>query len=96
MKKNYKILGVTLARGGSKDVKNKNIRDFNSKPLIYYTIKEALKVKNFSNYIVSTDSIKIKKISENLGANCPFLRPKKLSNDTTSSVDALIHAVNFC
>lgn len=96
MKNNYKILAVTLARGGSKGVKDKNIKKFNGKPLIYYTIKEALKVKNLSNYIISTDSIKIKKISENYGVNCPFLRPKKLSTDKTSSVDALIHSVNFC
>ena len=96
MKKKYKILGVTLARGGSKGVKNKNIRNFNGKPLIYHTIKEALKVKKFTDYIVSTDSIKIKNISEKLGADCPFLRPKNISNDRASSVEALIHAVNFC
>lgn len=96
MKNKYKILGVTLARGGSKGVKNKNIKNFNGKPLIYHTIKEAIKVKYLSNYIISTDSKKIKNICESYGANCPFLRPKNLASDTTSSVDALIHSVKFC
>ena len=95
MKEKYNILGITLARGGSKGVKNKNIKLLNKKPLIYYTINEALKSKLISNYIVSTDSKEIKKISEKYGANVPFLRPKVLSTDTSSSSDALKHAVNF-
>ena len=55
------ILGVTLARGGSKGIKNKNLAKIKGKPLIYYTIKEAKKTKEITNYIVSTDSSKIKK-----------------------------------
>jgi len=86
---------VTLARGGSKGVKNKNIKLLNNKPLIYYTIKEALKCKFLTSYIVSTDSKDIKNISEKYGAQVPFLRPKKLSSDTSSSSDALKHAVDF-
>ena len=50
-----------------------------NKPLIYYTIKEALKSKYIDRYLISTDSKKIKKISESFNAECPFLRPKKLS-----------------
>ena len=86
---------MTLARGGSKGVKNKNIKLINNKPLIYYTIKEALKCKFLTSYIVSTDSKDIKNISEKYGAQVPFLRPKKLSSDTSSSSDALKHAVDF-
>ena len=86
---------MTLARGGSKGVKNKNIKLLNNKPLIYYTIKEALKCKFLTSYIVSTDSKDIKNISEKYGAQVPFLRPKKLSSDTSSSSDALKHAVDF-
>ena len=85
---------MTLARGGSKGVKNKNIKLLNNKPLIYYTIRE-VKSKFLTSYIISTDSIEIKKISEKFGANVPFLRPKKLSTDTSSSSDALKHAVRF-
>ena len=86
---------MTLARGGSKGVKNKNIKLLNNKPLIYYTIKEALKCKFLTSYIVSTDSKDIKNISEKYGAQVPFLRPKKLSSDTSSSSDALKHAGDF-
>ena len=86
------ILAITLARGGSKGVKNKNIKKINGKPLISYTIKEAKKSKYINDYIVSTDSKEIAKISQKCGANVPFLRPKKISSDKASSVDALIHA----
>ena len=87
------VLGVTLARSGSKSVKNKNIVLINKKPLIYYTIKEALKSNYITNYIVSTDSKKIKNISEKYSAVVPFLRPKKLSGDKAKSADALKHAL---
>ena len=70
-----RILGVTLARGGSKSVKNKNIVELGGRPLIAYTIQEVLKSKYITDYIVSTDDIEIKKISEFHGANVPFLRP---------------------
>jgi len=62
LKKN--ILGVTLARGGSKGIKNKNLSKINGKPLIFYTIKEAKKSKDITNYIVSTDSRIIKNIAK--------------------------------
>ena len=95
MKEKFNILGITLARGGSKGVKNKNIKLLNKRPLIYYTIKEAIKSKLISDYIVSTDSKEIKRVSEKYGASVPFLRPKKFSLDSSSSSDALKHAVNF-
>ena len=63
MYKNKKILGVTLARGGSKGVKLKNIKKINDKPLIWYTIKEAQKSEYIDNYIVSTDHLRINKFS---------------------------------
>lgn len=90
-----KILAITLARGGSKGIKSKNIKKINNKPLIFYTIYEAKKSKLISDYIVSTDSKKIAKIAQYYGAKVPFLRPKKLSTDKASSVDALIHATLF-
>ena len=90
-----KVLAITLARGGSKKIKNKNIVSLNKKPLIYYTIKEAKKSKRITDYIVSTDSLKIAKVSKKYGAEVPFLRPKLLSRDKSTSVDALIHALNF-
>tara|TARA_B100001989_G_C24539881_1_gene466902 strand:+ start:1354 stop:2058 length:705 start_codon:yes stop_codon:yes gene_type:complete len=93
MYKNKKILAVTLARGGSKGVKLKNIKKINGKPLIWYTIKEAQKSKYIDNYIVSTDHLRIKNVAISYGVDVPFLRPKNISNDKSSSVDALQHAV---
>ena len=87
------ILGITLARSGSKSIKNKNITLINNYPLIYYTIKEAKKSKLLSNYIVSTDSKHIKKVCNKFGADTPFLRPKKYSSDKSSSASALKHAL---
>tara|TARA_B000000460_G_C21525108_1_gene397922 strand:- start:111 stop:806 length:696 start_codon:yes stop_codon:yes gene_type:complete len=89
------ILGITLARGGSKGVLKKNIRTLCSKPLIQYTIDEALKSNLINNYIVSTDDKEIALIAEKLGAGVPFLRPTKYATDRASSVSALQHAVNF-
>ncbi len=93
MIKSKKILAITLARGGSKSVKLKNIKNINGKPLIYYTIKEALRSKYIDDYIVSTDSKKISYIAKKFGANVPFLRAKKFSTDKSTSQDALNHSL---
>ena len=93
--KKYKILAVTLARGGSKSIRKKNISKINGKPLLYYTIKEALKSKLISRYIVSTDDREIQKIALKYGAESPFLRPKKLAKDKSLAVDADIHALKW-
>ena len=95
IRNNMKILGITLARGGSKSVPLKNIRPILKKPLIYYTIKEAKKSKLLTDYIVSTDHKRIFEISKKYGASVPFIRPTNLSRDNTTSVASLQHAVNF-
>ncbi len=69
-----KILITICARGGSKGVKGKNIRPLNGKPLIYYTIKQALKWGKAKHVIVTTDSLQIAKIAKKYGAKVPFLR----------------------
>ena len=89
----YKILGVTLARSGSKGVKQKNIKNLCGHPLLSYTIYAAKKSKLISRYVVSTNSKKFKNICLNYGADVPFLRPEKLSKDNVWSRDALKHAV---
>lgn len=89
----YKILGVTLARSGSKGVKQKNVKDLSGNPLLSYTIYAAKKSQLISRYVVSTNSKKFKNICLNYGANVPFLRPERLSKDYTWSRDALKHAV---
>ena len=93
---NNRILSIILARGGSKSVKNKNIVDLCGKPLIAHTIIEAKKSKFIDRLIVSTDDSKIKSIALKYGAECPFNRPKNLSSDKATSLDALIHATNWC
>ena len=84
---------MTLARGGSKKIKNKNIVKINNKPLIFYTIKECQKSKLLTNYIISTDSRKITKISKKYNVETPFLRPKNISNDKSTSSIAIKHAL---
>lgn len=86
-----KVLAIIPARGGSKGIPNKNIKLFCGKPLIYYTIATAKKSKIFDRIIVSTDSYKIKKISEKFGAEVPFLRPEYLARDNSNIVDAVLH-----
>lgn len=90
-----KILAITLARGGSKSIKKKNIYKLNGKPLLYYTIKEAKKCKLISRYIVSTDDKEIQKVAKKYGAECPFLRPKNLSGDRASAAKADLHALQW-
>ena len=80
-------------RGGSKGVKNKHTKLINGKPLMYYTIKQAIKSKIFDHIVVSTDSKKILKKARSCGAEGWFLRPKKLALDTSPKVPAIKHAL---
>ncbi len=90
------ILGTICARGGSKGVKNKNIRLLLGKPLISYSIN-ALKSWAKTNRIVcSTDSDKILEIAKEYGAETPFVRPAEMATDTASKLDVLKHLLNFC
>ena len=93
--KNKKIIAVIPARGNSKAIPKKNIYKILGKPLIYYTINEAKKSKFITYILLSTDSKKIKKIAEKIGAPAPFLRPKNLSTDFVPSLPVVKHAVNF-
>ena len=92
---NKKILAVTLARGGSKSVPKKNIKKISGKPLIAYTIEEALKSKYIDDYLVSTDCKEIAKVANDFGAETPFIRPDEYSTDEASSLSAIKHAINF-
>ena len=89
-----RILGIIPARKGSKSIKLKNIKPFNGKPLIYWTIKTALKSK-LDTVIVSTDSLKIKKIAEKYNCKVPFIRPLNLSKDIIKGIDVALHALKF-
>lgn len=87
------VIGIIPARGGSKGVKNKNIRKVNGKHLINYTIENAVKSELLDDFLVSTDSSKIAEIAEKAGAKVPFLRPKELATDTATSLSVVQHAV---
>jgi CMP-N,N'-diacetyllegionaminic acid synthase len=93
--KNKKIIALIPARSGSKSIRNKNIIYYKGKPLIYHSIKIALKSKLINKVIVSTDSKKYQKITKNFGAEVPFLRPKKISSNTSLDFDYILHATKF-
>ena len=84
-----KNLAIIPARSGSKGLKDKNIKELNKKPLIYYAIKEAKKSNIFDEIMLSTDSVLYADIGKKLGASVPFLRDDKLSTDTVSTWDVV-------
>ena len=88
-------LCVIPARGGSKRIKHKNIKMFNGKPIIAYSIEAALKSKCFSKVIVSTDDNEIAEVAEKFGAQVPFVRPSSLSNDFAGTIPVVKHAINW-
>lgn len=90
-----KVLAIIPARGGSRRLPDKNIKLLDGKPLIAWTIEAAKKAHCIDKLIVSTDSTKIAEISKQYGAEIPFIRPQSLSNDTSSSIDVILHAVNY-
>ena len=93
IKKKSKVICIIPARGGSKGLKNKNLRKVCNKPLIYYPITDALKSNSFDYIFVSTDSKSISKVSKKYGASVPFLRPKKFAKDFTSTEETLKNAL---
>ena len=80
-------------RGGSQGVKNKNNRLINGKPLMYFTIKQAIKSKIFDSIVVSTDSKKMLVRAKSFGAEGWFIRPKRLASNTCSKILAIKHAL---
>lgn len=84
-----KILCTICARGGSKEIKNKNIIKINNKELIYYTIDVAKKSKLFYDIVVSSDNKKILKIAEKYGIKEKLLRDKNLSSDSAGKIYAI-------
>lgn len=82
-------IAIIPARSGSRRIKNKNIKLFDNKHLISFSIKAAIKSNLFKRIIVSTDSNKISKIAKKYGAEVPFLRSKKNSNDKSNDFDVI-------
>lgn len=92
MYEEFSLLAVVPARGGSKGLPNKNILECAGRPLIEWTISGALEVGQIDEVLVSTDSLAIAEVSMRVGASVPFLRPKELATDASSTIDAVKHA----
>ena len=84
------ILAVIPARGGSKGVPRKNIKELGGRPLIAWSILYAHECKQFKDVVVSTDDEEIARVANNLGAEVPFLRDAHLALDSTPTIDVLI------
>jgi N-acylneuraminate cytidylyltransferase len=87
------MLAIIPARGGSKGIVNKNIRILSGKPLIEWSIEQALACPLITRVVVTTDSPSIAKIALDAGAEVPVLRPDYLSTDTASTESALLHVL---
>lgn len=90
-----RILFVITARGGSKGVPRKNITVLGKFPLIAYKIISAQKCKFDKRILVSTEDEEIAGVARKYGAEVPFLRPMELASDTASSIDVVMHAINW-
>lgn len=90
-----KVLTTVCARGGSKGVKNKNIRLLAGKPLIYYTLDVIKKSTFIDDYVISTDSEEIIETVEKYGFKIYFKRPEELADDKVSRFEAVKHAVKW-
>tara|TARA_B100000953_G_scaffold5522_1_gene4868 strand:- start:1277 stop:2077 length:801 start_codon:yes stop_codon:yes gene_type:complete len=88
-----KVLGLIPARGGSKGIPLKNIKKLAGKPLVQFSIESAKTSKLLDRIIVSTDDMKIAQISKKLGAEVPFLRPGKISQDSSSLLGVVKHCL---
>ncbi len=89
------IIAIIPARGGSKRIPRKNIREFCGQPMITYSIKAALETGLFDRVIVSTDDLEIAQVSNAFGAETPFLRPAELSDDYTGTAAVVRHTIKW-
>lgn len=88
-----RILAIVPARGGSKGIKDKNIKEIEGRPLIEYTIEAAKRCEYIDEIVVSTDSEKIAKVAKKAGAKVPFLRPDELASDTARTIDVVLFTI---
>jgi CMP-N-acetylneuraminic acid synthetase len=95
MYKQYKVLGLVMARGGSKGVPGKNIKPLLGKPLVSYTIDNAKESKYIDRLVLSTDDPRIAEIGKQYGCEVPFIRPKELALDDTKDYPVFTHALEW-
>ena len=90
-----KILALIPARGGSKGVPGKNIKELLGKPLIAYTVEQVNASFEIDRLILSTDDEAIANVAKKIGLEVPFIRPAELANDTAGSLAVVQHALDF-
>jgi CMP-N,N'-diacetyllegionaminic acid synthase len=94
MIKNHRILGFIPARGGSKGLPRKNVLPVAGKPLVVWTIEQALQAGVFATVMVSTDDEEIAAIARASGADVPSMRPAHLAQDATPTIDVILHVID--
>lgn len=90
-----KILAIIPARGGSKGIPCKNIKLLNGRPLLAYTSEIALQSKLLTEVIISTEDEQIIQVAKKLGLKAPFVRSMELAQDSTPTIDVIIHALQW-
>jgi len=88
-----RVLGIVTARGGSKGVPRKNVRELAGKPLIAWTAEAALRATRLARIVLTTDDQEIAEVGRRYGLEVPFMRPPELALDSTPSLPVLQHAV---
>lgn len=88
------MIAIIPARKGSKGLPGKNIKDLIGKPMIAYSIEEALKSKHITEVVISTDCKEIEEVAVKYGAKSPFLRPKHLATDNAKAIDNYIYVID--
>ena len=89
-----KILAIITARGGSKRIPRKNIKEFCSKPIIAYSIKAAIDSGVFDEVMISTEDEEIARISKEYGAKIPFFRSEKTASDYATTTDVIMEVLD--
>ena len=87
------VVAIIPARGGSKRIPGKNIKNFNGRPMISWTIRACLGMEAKTKVVVSTDSEEISRVALAHGAETPFMRPYELASDTAGTAPVIRHAI---
>jgi len=95
MKEKKSILAIIPAKGTSKRIPGKNLKDLAGKPMVAYILETAKRVEGIDRIVVSTDSEEVKRVAEKYGAEVPFIRPKELTVDDVTTREVLEHAVTW-
>jgi len=91
----FRVLGLIPARGGSRGISRKNIRILCGKPLLQYTAEVALRAKELSRVVLSTEDAEIAQVGRRCGLEVPFLRPADLARDDTPMLEVVRHALSL-